>query len=342
VELAVTLPYGEGAMSADEVAEFARAADDLGYHSIWVAEAWSFDAFMVLTSLIPHTSRIGLGTSIVNVYSRTPSLIGQSVATLDALSGGRAILGLGASGPQVVEGWHGMAYRKPLQRTRETIEIVRTILRRDKLVHHGEVFHLDMGLKLINHPVRSAVPIAVASLGPKNVELTAELADAWMPTLYSPARAKEVFGPSLDAGAAKRDAGLAPLQVIAPTTVAVVEDAGIAAMAKQLLKGALALYIGGMGSKEQNFYNDLVRRYGYEDEARTIQDLYLERKRDEAAAAVPDELVDELAAVGPAGHVADRLGEFAASGVDVLMVNLLAMDQPTRLQQLEALPALVR
>src|SRR5688500_10820427 len=198
MELAVTLPYAEGAMSPDDVADFARAADELGYHSIWVAEAWSFAAFMLLTSLVPHTQRIGLGTSIVNVYSRTPSLIGQSIATLDALSEGRAILGLGASGPQVVEGWHGMQYRKPLQRTRETVEIVRTILRRDKLVHHGEIFDLDMGLKLINHPVRSEVPIVVASLGPKNVALTAEVADGWMPTLYSPSRAKEVFSPSLD------------------------------------------------------------------------------------------------------------------------------------------------
>jgi F420-dependent oxidoreductase-like protein len=208
-------------------------------------------------------------------------------------------------------------------------------------VHHGDVFDLDMGLKLINHPLRADVPIVVASLGPKNVELTAEIADGWMPTLYSPDRAKEVFGPSLDAGAAKRDPDRGPLQVFAPTTAAVVDDADLAAMAKQMLKAPLALYIGGMGSKEQNFYNDLVRRYGYEDEATTIQDLYLARRRDEAVAAVPDALVDELAAVGPAAEVGERLAAFAASGVDVLMVNLLAMDQATRLQQLEALRALV-
>lgn len=341
MELAVTLPYAEGAMSPAEIDEFARAADEFGYHSIWAAEAWSFDAFMVLTSLIPHTRRIGLGTSIVNVYSRTPALIGQSVATLDALSGGRAILGLGASGPQVIEGWHGVGYRKPLQRTRETIEIVRTILRRDKLVHHGEIFDLDMGLKLINHPVRPSVPIAVAALGPKNVELTAELADAWMPTLYSPSKAGEVFGPALAAGAATRAPDLAPLQTIAATSVGIVDQSEVAEMVKQILKHALALYIGGMGSREQNFYNHLVQRYGYEDTARQVQDLYLERKRDEAAAAVPDVLVDEFSAVGPAGLVKDKFAEYAESGVDVLMVSLVAMDQPGRLALLHALPSLV-
>ncbi|HEX9681637.1 MAG TPA: LLM class F420-dependent oxidoreductase [Acidimicrobiales bacterium] len=341
MELAVTLPYAEGAMTPAEVAEFVEAADRLGYHSVWVAEAWSYDAFMLLTSLAPHTERIGLGTSIVNVYSRTPALIGQSLATLDALSGGRAILGLGASGPQVVEGWHGVPYRKPMQRTRETIEIVRTILRRERLVYDGEIFDLDMGLKLINHPVRSEVPIVVAALGPRNVEMTAELADGWMPTLYSPGRAGEVFGPALEAGRAKRSPDLAPLQVIATTSVGIFDDADAASMAKQLLKHGLALYIGGMGSREQNFYNHLVRRYGYDDIATTVQDLYLDRRRDEAAAAIPDELVDEFAAVGSAAEVKDQLARFDASGVDVLMVQLVAMDQRGRLDLLETLPNLI-
>jgi F420-dependent oxidoreductase-like protein len=338
MQLAVTLPYAEGAMSADEVAEFARAADELGYHSIWMAEAWSFDAFMVLTSLVPHTQRIGLGTSIVNVYSRTPALIAQSVATLDMLSGGRAILGLGTSGPQVIEGWHGVPYDRPLRRTRETIEIVRTILRRERLNYEGEVFRLGMGLKLINHPVRPAVPIVVASLGPKNVELTAEMADGWMPTLYAPSKAKEVFGPSLQAGASRRSPDLQPLQVIASTTVAITDTPD---PARAIAKHALALYIGGMGSKEQNFYNRLVQRYGYVDEARTIQDLYLSGKREDAVAAVPDALVDDVSAIGPAGHVKEKLAEYAAADVDVLMVALLAFDQKSRLELLETLPTLV-
>ena len=338
MELAVTIPYAEGAMSSDEVAELAHAADELGFHSIWVAEAWSFDAFMVLTSLVPHTTRIGLGTSIVNVYSRTPALIGQSVATLDALSGGRAILGLGASGPQVIEGWHGMPYAKPVQRTRETVEIVRTILRRDRLTYAGEIFQLERGLKLINHPVRSEVPMVIASLGPKNVELTAEIADGWMPTLYSPSKGPETFRAALDAGRAKRSPDLEPLQVIASAAVAITDEPELA---RTMVKHMLALYLGGMGSREQNFYNHLVQRYGWVDEATAVQDLYLAGKREEAAAAVPDALVDDLAAIGPAGHVKDKLAEFAEAGVDVLMLSLLAFDQPGRLALLEALPTLV-
>jgi F420-dependent oxidoreductase-like protein len=338
VELAFTLPYAEGAMSPGEVGEFARAADDLGYHSIWMAEAWSLDAFMILTSLVPHTTRIGLGTSIVNVYSRTPALIGQSVATLDALSDGRAILGLGASGPQVVEGWHGVPYRKPLQRTRETVDIVRTILRRERLVYDGEIFHLGMGLKLINHPVRAEVPIVVASLGPKNVELTAEIADGWMPTLYSPTQGREVFGPALDAGRAKRSPDLGPLRVYGNAAVAVTDDS---TMARAVVRQMLALYLGGMGSREENFYNRLVQRYGFVDEAVTVQDLYLAGKRDAAAAAVPDALIDDLAAIGDAAAVKDKFARFAAAGVDVLMVSLLAFDQKGRMALLEQLPSLV-
>ena len=338
MELAVTLPYAEGAMSPEDVADFARAADELGYHSIWVAEAWSFDAFMILTSLVPHTQRIGLGTSIVNVYSRTPALIGQSVATLDALSGGRAILGLGASGPQVVEGWHGMPYEKPLQRTRETVEIVRTILRRERLTYEGEVFRLGMGLKLINHPVRSEVPIVIASLGPKNVALTAEIADGWMPTLYSPSQGPAVFGPSLDEGRARRSPDLGPLQVYGTLAVAITDEPDLP---RTMTKHMLALYLGGMGSKDQNFYNRLVQRYGYVEEATAVQDLYLAGKRDEAAAAVPDALVDDLTAIGPAGHVKEKLAEMAGAGVDVLMVSPLAFDQRSRLELLETLPNLV-
>lgn len=338
MELAIALPYAEGAMSKDDVAEFARAADQNGYHSIWMAEAWSADAFQVLASLVPHTTRIGLGTSIVNVYSRTPALIGQSVATLDAMSEGRAILGLGTSGPQVIEGWHGVPFDRPLRRTRETIEIVRTILRRERLNYDGEVFKLGMGLKLINHPVRPAVPIAVASLGPKNVEMTAEIADGWMPTLYSPSKGPEVFRPWLEAGRAKRSPELGPLQVFGNTVVGIVDQPEVV---KPFVRPMLALYIGGMGSREQNFYNRLVRRYGYEKEAEIIQDLYLAGKREEAAAAVPEALLDDVTAIGPEGYVKDKLAEFAEAGVDVLMVSLLALDQKSRIDLLEAVPTLI-
>src|SRR3954454_6372626 len=184
MKLAISLPYAEGAMTRAQIEDVVRAADTLGYSSVWIPEAWTFDAFMILTSLAAVTERIELATGIVNIYSRTPALIAQATATLDALSGGRAILGIGASGPQVIKGWHGLDYDRPLQRTREVIDVVRMILRREPLSYDGEVFQLGGRLKLINHPIRPAVPIVVAALGPKNVELTAELADAWLPTLF--------------------------------------------------------------------------------------------------------------------------------------------------------------
>jgi F420-dependent oxidoreductase-like protein len=337
MKLAVMLPYAEGAMTPAEMGEFAHVADRLGYESIWVPEAWSFDAFVILTSLIPHTDRIGLATGIANIYSRSPAMLAQSAASLDFLSGGRAILGLGTSGPQVIEGWHGVPFSKPLQRTRETIEIVRMILRREKLRYEGKVFNLSMGLKLINHPIRDAIPIGVASLGPRNVELTAELADIWLPTMYSPARAKQTFGPAVDAGLAKRSPDLGPLDVAPQVTVCITDTPD---PARTMVKFGLALYIGGMGSREQNFYNRIVRQYGFEDAAEEIQNLYLDRKRQEAVAAVPDALVDELSVIGPAGYVKDRFAEYAEAGATTLMLSLVAPDQAGRLTMLEELIAL--
>lgn len=337
MDLGLFLPYAEGALTREETLELVRAAEANGWHSVWVPEAWSFDAFMILATLADATDRIGLATGIVNVYSRTPALIGQSIATLDALSGGRAILGLGTSGPQVIEGWHGMAFDKPLRRTRETIDIVRTILRRDPLAYEGEVFRLTKGLRLINHPVRTAVPIAVASLGPRNIEMTAELADVWLPTIYSARRAGEVFGPSLEAGRARRSPDLGPLTVMPTVSVAITDDPEPARAFSRL---GLALYIGGMGSRERNFYNQLVRRYGYEREAAEIQDLYLSKKRDEAVAAVPDALIDEVAALGPAGFVKDRIAEMREAGVGGMLVTLLAPDHASRMAMIEELARL--
>lgn len=338
MKLALTLPYGQGAMTQEQVLEVVRAADRLGFDSLWVAEAWSFDAFMVLTSLIPETENIKLATGIVNVYSRTPSLIAQSAATLDALSGGRAILGLGASGPQVIKGWHGLDYDQPLQRTREVIDIVRMIMRREKLEYSGEVFDLQGRLKLINHPVRPAIPIAVASLGPKNVAMTAELADAWLPTLYSPTKAADVFGPALAEGAARRSADLAPLEVVAPAAVAISDDT---AGAKDMARMGMALYIGGMGSRKQNFYNQLFQRYGYEAEAAEIQELYLTGKQPEAIGKVTDEMVDEVSIIGSAGYVKDRLAQFAEAGVSTLLVQIADPDPAKMVPTLEQLAELV-
>ncbi|HVS68448.1 MAG TPA: LLM class F420-dependent oxidoreductase [Mycobacteriales bacterium] len=337
MKLALTLPYAEGALTRDQVLEVVRAADRLGYDSLWVAEAWSYDAFMVLTSLIPETQNIKLATGIVNVYSRTPSLIAQSAATLDALSGGRAILGLGASGPQVIKGWHGLDYDQPLQRTREVIDIVRMIMRRDKLEYSGEVFDLQGRLKLINHPVRPSIPIAVASLGPKNVAMTAEMADAWLPTLYSPAKAAEVFGPPLAEGASRRSADLAPLEVVAPAAVAISDDP---ANAKNMARMGMALYIGGMGSRKQNFYNQLFQRYGYAAEAAEIQDLYLSGKQPEAIGKVTDAMVDEVSIIGSAGYVKDRLAQFAEAGVSTLLVQIADPDPANMVKTLEQLAEL--
>lgn len=338
MKLALTLPYGEGVLSRQQVVEIVQAADRLGYDSLWVAEAWSYDAFMVLTSLIEHTERIKLATGIVNVYSRTPSLIAQSAATLDALSGGRAVLGLGASGPQVICGWHGLDYDKPLQRTREVADIVRMIMRRENLNYEGQVFNLTGGLKLINHPIRDKVPIAIASLGPNNVELTAEIADGWLPTLYSPAKAANVFGAALAAGAARRCADLAPLEVIAPAGIAIGDDVSAA---RAVARAGMALYIGGMGSREQNFYNRLFRRYGYEAEADKIQERYLSGRQPEAVGLITDEMIDEVSAIGSVGYVRDRLVQYAEAGVDTLQVSLYDPDPSRAVSTLETLAGLL-
>ncbi|HWH31384.1 MAG TPA: LLM class F420-dependent oxidoreductase [Egibacteraceae bacterium] len=338
MKLGVTLPYAEGEMTRAQMVEFVQAADRLGYDTVWVPEAWTYDAFMLLASVAELTEHIKLGTSIVNVYSRTPALIGQSTATLDMLSGGRAVLGIGASGPQVIEGWHGMPYRKPLQRTRETIDIVRMILRRDRLNYDGDVFQLGMGLKLINHPLRPDVPIYVASLGPKNVAMTAELADGWIPVLFSPTRWREVFGDALDEGLAKRSADLPPLQITPSVSIGITDAPQAAAT---IARFGLALYIGGMGSREHNFYNEVARRYGYVDEAAEIQDLFLGGDKGAAAERVTDAMVDEFSVIGPEGLVKEKLSAFKESGASALLVNVIAMSQRQRLEALEKIIGLV-
>jgi len=338
MKLGVTLPYAEGEMTRAQMVEFVQAADRLGYDTVWVPEAWTYDAFMLLASVAELTVNIKLGTSIVNVYSRTPALIGQSTATLDMLSEGRTVLGIGASGPQVIEGWHGMPYQKPLQRTRETIDIVRMILRRDRLNYEGDVFQLRMGLKLINHPLRPDVPIYVASLGPRNVAMTAELADGWIPVLFSPTRWREVFGDALDEGLAKRSADLPPLQITPSVSIGITDAPQAAAT---IARFGLALYIGGMGSREHNFYNEVARRYGYVEEAAEIQDLFLGGDKGAAAERVTDAMVDEFSVIGPEGLVKEKLAAYKESGASALLVNIIAMSQRQRLEALEKIISLV-
>ncbi len=303
-------------------------AEKLGYDSVWVAEAWGSDAVSLLSWIGASTSRIHLGTAILQIPSRTPALMAMTAATLDRLSGGRLLLGLGVSGPQVIEGWHGVPYGRPLSRTRETVEIVRRILARDEpLEFRGESYSvpvetgsgLGKPLKLMMAPLRKTIPIYVAALGPKNVTLAAEIADGWLPVFYSPFHA-EIFKESLDAGFARRtpERRLLPFDVAPTVTVALGSDLQACFNAA---KPNLALYIGGMGAPGKNFYNELTRRYGYEKEAALIQELYLQGKKKEAIAAVPDSLVDEVALCGPKERIADRVQAWRQAGVSTLIAS---------------------
>ena len=314
-----------GSGPSDNIA-LAREAERLGYHSLWTAEAYGSDAVAPLVWLAAHTEKIKVGTAIMQMPARTPAMTAMTAATIDLLTGGRFLLGLGASGPQVVEGWHGVVYGKLLTRTREYVQIVRTILKREQAVEHqGEYYNIPVRggtglgkpLKLIVHPLRSDIPIYVAAIGPKNVALAAEVADGWLPVFFSPKRA-HVFRESLDQGFAQRTDGkkLADFD-IAPTVSVVVGDDVDAC--RMHVKPNLALYIGGMGARGKNFYNDLACRYGYEQAAKAIQDFYLAGKKNEAVAAVPDELVDEIALCGPKERIKDQLEMWKEAGVTTLI-----------------------
>jgi F420-dependent oxidoreductase-like protein len=339
MKLSTALMYnGNPRDAADEVA----ALEQAGLDTVWVAEAYGFDSPTLMGYLAAKTDTIEIGSAILNVYSRTPALLAQTAAGLDNVSGGRAILGLGASGPQVVEGWHGMPYSKPLGRTREAIEIIRAAMRREKLEFQGKSFTLplpaDEGtglgkpLKMLTHPERDSVPIYIAALGQKSVEGTAEYADGWLPFLYTPEGAAKVWGDALAAGTAKRSADLAPLEVAAGGMVAVGEDVkGLLDFARPLF----ALYVGGMGARGKNFYNDLACQYGYEKEAKEIQDLYLDGKKKEAEAAVPLELLEQANLVGPESYVKERIEAFRESGVTNLQIAPASDDNPALIRQLK-------
>ncbi|GAA1810114.1 LLM class F420-dependent oxidoreductase [Agromyces neolithicus] len=322
--------------AADEVAELEQA----GVDRIAVPEAYSFDAVSQLGFLAARTSKITLASGILQLYTRTPTLTAMTAAGLDYVSDGRFELGIGASGPQVIEGFHGVRYDAPLGRTREIIEICRMTWRREPVVHHGSKYHIPLPagegtglgkpLKLINHPVRERIPITIAALGQKSVEQTAEIAEGWMPMFFHPERAAGVWGEALAAGAAKRAPELGPLDVFASPALAITEKPELAAGALASVKPNLALYIGGMGARGKNFYNDLIASYGFEAEAAVIQDLYLSGRRDEAIAAVPDELVRAISLIGPASYVAERVAAFAEAGVTTLNVTPLARSSAER------------
>jgi F420-dependent oxidoreductase-like protein len=338
MKLSTPLMYdGNPRAAADAVAELEKAGLDV----VWVAEAYGFDSPTLMGYLAAKTETIEIGSAILNIYSRTPALLAQTAAGLDNVTGGRAILGLGASGPQVIEGWHGVPYEKPLGRTREVVDLVRRAMRRERLTNEGIIklplpegqgTGLGKPLKLLNKPERDTVPIWIASLGRKNVEVTAEIADGWLPHLYAPELAQKVWSDSLTAGVAKRSPDLGPLQVAAGGMVAIGEDVkGMLDFARPMF----ALYIGGMGAKGKNFYNDVVKEYGYEQEAQEIQDLYLDGRKDEAAAKVPAELLEMCNLVGPESYVKERIAAFAESGVTHLNVVPASGDPAATVAQLK-------
>jgi F420-dependent oxidoreductase-like protein len=328
VRIGIQASYsGDFKETAAEIRDLEAAGLDLAM----CAEVYTFDAVSQLGYLAAVTDRVELMSGILPIYSRTPALTAMTAAGLDFVSDGRFTLGLGASGPQVVEGWHGVPYDAPLQRTREVVEICRQVWRRERLVHDGPKYTVplpaDRGtglgkpLKLINTPVRERIPVLLAAIGPKNVELAAEIAEKWEPIFFHPERAADVWGAALAAGKAKRDPALGELDVVVGVPVAIGEDVD---HLLEAVRPQLALYVGGMGAKGRNFYNDLARRYGYEAEAETIQDLYLAGRKDEAAAAVPEELVRATSLIGPEAYIAERIAAFAAAGVTT--INLQPMD----------------
>ena len=331
MRLGVNFGYQDWGANLVGALAMAKEADSLGYSSGWTAEAYGTDAVTPLTWMLAHTERMSFGPAIMQMPARTPAMTAMTAATLDLMSGGRFLLGLGLSGPQVVEGWHGQAYGKPLTKTREYVEIVRTILAREApLEHHGPHYDIPYSgadatglgkpLKIIVHPRRADIPIYLVSIGEKNVELTAEIADGWLPIFFSPERYREAFGPAIDAGLAKAGGTktLADFDIAPTVTVIVGDDVE---MLRGFVKPMIALYVGGMGARGRNFYNALACRYGYEAAAAEIQDLYLDGKKKEATAAVPDSLVDEIALIGPKERIRDRLDAWKESGVGTMIVG---------------------
>ncbi|MFC7362012.1 LLM class F420-dependent oxidoreductase [Nocardioides astragali] len=342
MRLATLLMYdGNPRSAADQVVALEKA----GLDSVWVAEAYGFDSPTLMGYLAAKTETVKIGSGILNIYSRTPGALLQTAAGLDNVSGGRAILGIGVSGPQVIEGFHGVPYSKPMARTAEVVEIIRRGLKREPLTSAGE-FHLPLTkedggvtglgkpLKLLTKPERDTIPIWIAALGPKNVEQTAEIADGWIPHLFHPERAHLVWGDALAAGNAKRQEGLAPLQVMAGGMVAIGEGPDT----KTLLDFArpiFALYVGGMGAKGKNFYNDVAQAYGYEKEAEEIQDLYLSGKKREAEALVPTEWLEAANLVGPESYIKERIAAFREAGVTDLNVTPVSDDPAATVAQLK-------
>ncbi|KAB7760901.1 F420-dependent oxidoreductase [Mycolicibacterium mucogenicum DSM 44124] len=327
-----------------EVADLEKAGLDV----VFVPEAYSFDAISALGYLAAATERVELASGVLQLYTRTPTLTAMTAAGLDYVSDGRYILGLGASGPQVIEGFHGVPYDSPIGRTREVVEICRQVWRRERLAYQGKHYTIPLpegqgtglgkSLKLINHPVRERIPVLLAALGPKNVELAAEIAEGWQPIFYMPEKAKDVWGDALAAGYAKRDATLPPMDIYAGPALAIGDN--VEGM-REFIKPHIALYIGGMGAKGKNFYHNVATKYGYGAEADRIQELYLAGDKDGAAKVVPDELVRDISLIGSREFVKERVAAFREAGVTVLNVVPMGATTADRVKLIEELRELV-
>ena len=328
---------------------FARKAKELesaGVDLVWSGEIYGYDLVSTLAYLAGQTTTLELMTGIIPVYSRTPALIAQTAATIDSLSNGRFHLGLGSSGPQVIEGWHGVPFDRPIQRTRETIEVCRKVWSRQPLTYDGKTIQLPLSvenggsglgkpLKLMAKPLRQDIPVWIAAIGPKNVELAAEVAEGWQPIHFVPDRFQQVWGESLKAGAAKRSADLAPLQIMAGGTVALGNGPEVRE-AREATRANVGFYVGGMGARDKNFYNELFQRYGWVDEAKEIQDLFLSGKRDEAISKVPDEYLDMATLCGDPGYVQERIAVYKEVGVSYLNINVMGENPMKIFEQVKA------
>jgi F420-dependent oxidoreductase-like protein len=329
-------------MGPQDQLQVVQEAERLGFDSVWAAEAYGSDAATVLAWLAAGTSNIRLGSAIFQMPGRSAAMTAMTAATIDELSDGRMVLGIGSSGPQVAEGWHGQRFGRQLLRTREYVAVVRMALGRERVDFHGETIELPLpdgpgkALKLMIAPKQQRIPIYLAAIGPKNTALAGEIADGWIPTFFSPEYVSE-FRKLLEEGASRAGRSLDEFD-IAPTVNAYISDDR--ELARNLMRPVLALYIGGMGSRQQNFYNNLVQRYGFESAAKEIQDLYLEGKKEEAGHAIPDEMIDMVSLCGPRDVVRDRLAAFREAGVGTLMVTPMAFTADDRIAQLRAVAEL--
>jgi F420-dependent oxidoreductase-like protein len=332
MRLGLSVGYWGLGLTAEQQIALVREAESVGYDSVWAAEAYGSDTATVLAWIAAQTERIRIGSAIFQMPARSPAMVAMTAATLDQLSGGRMLLGIGSSGPQVAEGWHGQRFAKQLSRTKEYVEIVRKALARERLEYAGETYVLPLpdgpgkALKLTISPVQDQIPIYIAAIGPKNTQLVGEIADGWLPLFFSPEHVSQARS-LLEEGAARSGRSLEGFDIAPSVQVAIDDDIE---RARDIMRPFLALYIGGMGSRKQNFYNALVERYGFEDAAREIQDLYLEGKKQEAAAAIPAELIDITTLAGPREHVKERLSVYRDAGVGTLIVSPIAFEAEAR------------